>query len=485
MNSLDFTRLRKKFELQNPESNVNVILFSIEDGNVVVHSENSQEDHLAFLRCNNPIGSVGEFFSNKSNLYVSIGKYKKQEIQSNNSVVIRTNTMRAMKSLYSNLKRFNKAGITFEECQYTEDAIFGLIMASYKYDFLKKSTEEDCCFFLNTPKYTKIVEIAHHQNIARFLGDTPANLMTPRLFVEYARKIFEGSSDVEIREYKQNFMEEKGMNLLLSVNQGSAEEPRLLQVRYSGKGKDSTDISMVGKGVCFDTGGISIKPSANMYRMKGDMMGAATLLCSLKLAVTLGLNMNIVLTIPLVENMPSGTATKPGDVFKSMSGVTVEVDNTDAEGRLILADALTFAQEDHPSYLIDAATLTGAITISLGSVFSGFFTEDDELASEIQRCGIESNDQFWRMPLSSFFRDAMKSQVADINNMGGRGAGSCKAAEFLKEFVDTKATKWVHFDIAGMIDDTYLPEIYGEGMTGRPVRGFINLIEKLVSKGGN
>lgn len=482
MNSLDFTRLRKRFELQSPKSRINIVLFSVEDGNVILFSKNSQEDHMSFLKSNNPIGNVGEFFSNKNNLYVSIGKHKMTGIESNYPIAMRTDTMRAMKSLYINLKRFNKSEIVFEDCQLVEDAIFGLITTSYKYDFLKKSNEEEYSFFLNAPKYTKTMEIAHHQNIARFLGDTPANLMTPRLFVEYARKIFEGSSNVEIHEYKKDFMEEKGMNLLLSVNQGSVEEPRLLQIRYSGKKQDSTDISMVGKGVCFDSGGISIKPSPNMYRMKGDMMGAATLLCSLKLAVIMNLNSNIVLTIPLVENMPSGTATKPGDVFKSMSGITVEVDNTDAEGRLILADALTLAQQDNPSYLIDAATLTGAITISLGSVYAGFFTEDDELANEIQRCGVESNDLFWRMPLSSFYRDAMKSQVADINNMGGRGAGSCKAAEFLKEFVDTKKTKWVHFDIAGMIDDNYIPEIYGEGMTGKPVRGFINLIEKLTVK---
>lgn len=213
--------------------------------------------------------------------------------------------------------------------------------------------------------------------------------------------------------------------------------------------------------------------------MKHDMMGAATLLCSLKLAVTLGIKANMTATIPLVENLPSGTATKPGDVFKSMSGITVEVDNTDAEGRLILADALTLAQKDSPRYLVDAATLTGAMVISLGRVYAGFFTEDDAFAKTICECGVECNDMFWRMPLSPFYREAMKSHVADINNMGGPDGGSCKAAEFLKEFVDTSKTKWVHFDIAGTMDKSYISEIHGKEATGRPVRSFVRLLEKI------
>lgn len=469
---LDFTLLRRKFELENPKKRVRIILFSKKDENVVLHTEKQEKELLDFLISQNPQGTVGEFFSKDTDLFVCIGKDNEKD-----QIVKRTNTAKAMKSLYTNLKRYDGSEIVFEDSEYTEDAIFSLILTSYSYDFLKKSKDKTQ-FKLNPGKYSKIAEIAHVQNIARFFGDTPANLMTPTLFVEYAKRLFEGDK-VDFNAYSKDFIQEKGMNLILSVNQGSIQEPKLLQIRYNGRNSSDVDIALVGKGVCFDSGGISIKPSAGMYRMKHDMMGAATLVCAVKLAVLFQVNANITVTCPLVENMPSGSATKPGDVFKSMAGITVEVDNTDAEGRLILADALTFAQQDSPKHLFDAATLTGAMIISLGSVYAGYFTEDNELSKTILDSGIESNDMFWRMPLSPFYREALKSHVADINNMGGRDGSSCKAAEFLKEFVDTSKCKWAHFDIASTMCDSYIPEIHGKEATGRPLRGFVNLIEKL------
>lgn len=484
MELLDFTKLRKRFELKQTCAQVKVFLFSKEEEKLKIHSETVSNDEREFLISMNPQGSIGEVFTKEKSIFVCIGNTDNKD-----STAQRTNASKAMKALYTTLKRFNEHEIVFEDCEFTEDAIFALILTSYSYDFLKKS-KEDVQFFLNAPKYQKVIEIAHVQNVARFFGDTPANLMTPTLFVEYAKKFFEGenlmnSENILFEVYSKDFMEKNGMNLILSVNQGSIEEPKLLKIKYSPSKVDKdgdVDISLVGKGVCFDTGGISIKPSANMHKMKHDMMGAATLMCTLMLSAKFKVNKSVTVILPLVENMPSGSATKPGDVFRSMNGLTVEVDNTDAEGRLILADALTYAQKENPKYLFDAATLTGAMVVSLGSVYAGYFTNDDQLSKLIFESGLESNDHLWRMPLSPFYREALKSHVADMKNIGSVGGGSCIAAEFLKEFVDTKKCKWVHFDIAGTMTDTYLPDVYGADASGRPIRAFIRLIEKLSLK---
>ncbi|KAM0681107.1 bleomycin hydrolase [Glugoides intestinalis] len=484
MELLDFAKLRKRFELKQTNAQVNVFLFSKEGENIKIHSKTASNEAKDFVKSMNPQGSTGEVFTKEKSIFICIGKTGNDA-----TVSQRTNVCKAMKALYTTLKRFNEHEILFEDSEFTEDAIFALILASYSYDFLKKS-KEDVQFFLNAPKYEKVIEIAHAQNVARFFGDTPANLMTPTLFVEYAKKFFENENFINSDEllfevYSKDFMEKNDMNLILSVNQGSVEEPKLLRIKYNpnkGDKNENVDISLVGKGVCFDTGGISIKPAANMHKMKHDMMGAATLMCTLMLAVKFKVNKSITLVLPLVENMPSGSATKPGDVFRSMNGLTVEVDNTDAEGRLILADALTYAQKENPEYLFDAATLTGAMVVALGSVYAGYFTSDDQLSKLIFESGVETNDHLWRMPLSPFYREALKSYVADMKNIGSVGGGSCIAAEFLKEFVDTKKCKWAHFDIAGTMTDSYLSDVYGADATGRPIRAFIRLIEKLSLK---
>lgn len=471
MELLEFKRLREKFEFKETQGSVKITLFSKEKDEITVHSSN--QAHSSFVKSMNPRGFVGEIFTNEKDIFVCIGKAEEEEM------IRKTNVQKSMKNAYETLKRFNKHEITFEESDFTQEAVYSLILTSYNYDFLKK-TKDEFVFYLNAPNYKEIITIAHWQNVARFLGDTPANLMTPTLFVEYAKKIFEGDK-VVLESLDRNYMKEKNMNLILSVAQGSVEEPKLLSIKYEGKGSGPVDIAFVGKGVCFDSGGISIKPSSGMYLMKQDMMGAATLLCTLKIAVELNISANFSATFPLVENLPSGTATKPGDVFVSMSGTSVEVDNTDAEGRLILADALSFAQLDKPKYLIDAATLTGAMVISLGSVFAGFFTDDDALAQKVYSSGVETYDLLWRMPLSPYYVKEMKSHVADLNNMGGRDGGSCKAAGFLKEFVDTKSCSWIHFDIAGMMEKSYNSEMLGNQATGRPIRAFTSLIRKLAT----
>lgn len=469
MNLLDFGRLQRMFETEVPAGKVKIFLFSKDQKEYVLHS--SSDELKSFLLSSSPMGTIGECFVHDKNILCCIGDASKE------AHVRRTNVGKSMKSLFQTLKKFNNHEIVFEDCEFVEDAVYYLVLASYSYNFLKKP-ENEYKFLLNVPAYEKSIKIAHAQNIARFLGDTPGNLMTPSMFVEYAKKILENEK-VEIHELGKEFMEQKGMNLILSVSQGSVQDPKLLRIVYKGKSAEGIDVSVVGKGVCFDSGGISLKPSAEMFAMKYDMMGAATLLCSIKLAAVLKLELNLVGIFPLVENLPSGSATKPGDVFKSMSGKTVEVDNTDAEGRLILADGLTYAQQDSPKYLLNAATLTGAMCIALGSVYSGFFTHNQKLSDMICESGNKTNDLMWRMPLSSYYREALVSQVADINNMGGRDGSSCKAAEFLNEFVDTDKVIWAHFDIAGSMHKSLTPEIFGKGATGRPVPVFLDLFEKI------
>lgn len=260
----------------------------------------------------------------------------------------------------------------------------GALLSSFEYDYLKKEKKE--FIKISAQKECKDFDegykIAKTQNFARFLGETPANHMTPTMFCEYVKSFLEGKN-VKINEYGKEFAEEKKMGLFLSVAQGSKEPLKFLHLSYKGKSDENVDIALVGKGVTFDSGGISLKPSSKMEDMKLDMMGAASVCSVMSLIADQKLKINVDCFVPLTENLPSGSATKPGDVFYSMSGVSVEIENTDAEGRLILADAITYAQTFKPTYLIDVATLTGAIVIALGSVYTGLFSNDDNLSELI------------------------------------------------------------------------------------------------------
>ncbi|KAI4291029.1 hypothetical protein PAPHI01_0303 [Pancytospora philotis] len=468
MELLDFKQIFERLQHSDTKGTITVYLYSKVDEAFTVYGGEGREDFVAHLKAVRAAGTVGEMFYRESDLLVCIGDVAAD------AMVLRADVAKAAAGIHKII--YDESEVVFADSQYTADAVYAFALASYCYDFLLKKPAGKR-LRLNAPKHAKAVSIAAAQNFARFLGDTPANMMTPTLFVRYAEALLDGEG-VDIKAFDSKYMRDNGMDLLLSVSQGSAEEPRLLHLRYMGRPEERVDVALVGKGVTFDTGGISIKPSANMAAMKYDMMGAATLLAAFKLVVSLALPINITATFPLVENMPGSRATKPGDVFRSMSGLTVEVDNTDAEGRLILADAMTFAQRDRPEYLFDAATLTGAMCVALGNVYGGFFTNDERLAELIYRAGVDTNEPLWRMPLSSFYRDALKSHVADLNNMGGPGAGSAKAAEFLHAFVE-QGVKWAHFDIAGLMNKSYNTGLYGEESTGRPVPAFLEIIERL------
>jgi leucyl aminopeptidase len=304
--------------------------------------------------------------------------------------------------------------------------------------------------------------IAAGVKLAREFANRPGNHCTPTWLGQQAKKLGkEFELDVEVLDRKG--IEKLGMGSFLAVAQGSAEPPRFIVARYGGAAKGQAPVVLVGKGITFDTGGISIKPAAEMDEMKFDMGGAASVLGTLAAIATLKPRVNLVCIVPTCENMPGGRAVKPGDVVTSMSGQTIEILNTDAEGRLILCDALTYAERFQPAVVVDVATLTGACVIALGHHHSGLFTTDDAIASRMQAASAAAQDPCWRMPLDEEYDEALKSNFADMGNVGGRPGGAITAAMFLRRF--TGKYPWAHLDIAG----TAWKSGAKKGATGRPV----------------
>jgi leucyl aminopeptidase len=304
--------------------------------------------------------------------------------------------------------------------------------------------------------------IADGMALAKDLGNLPGNVCTPTYLAESATKLGKQFKlGVDVLERRD--MEKLGMNSLLSVARGSRQPPKLIALRYNGGPKKAKPVVLVGKGITFDTGGISLKPAAEMDEMKFDMCGAASVLGAFRAIAELKPEINLVGLVPTTENMPGGAATKPGDIVTSMSGQTVEVLNTDAEGRLILCDALTYAERYDPAAVVDIATLTGACVIALGHVATGLFANRDELAAEILDAGRDAWDRAWHMPLWDDYQEQLKSPFADMANIGGRPAGSVTAACFLSRFAGK--FPWAHLDIAG----TAWTSGKNKGATGRPV----------------
>lgn len=304
--------------------------------------------------------------------------------------------------------------------------------------------------------------IASGMALTRDLGNLPANVCNPTYLAETAEKLAK-KSKLKTTVLQRADMEKLGMGSLLSVAQGADTPPKFIIMEYKGGKAKDAPVVLVGKGITFDTGGISLKPGAGMDEMKYDMCGAATVFGTMKAVLEMDLPINVVGIVPSTENMPSGRATRPGDVVTSMSGQTIEILNTDAEGRLILCDALTYAEKFKPACVIDIATLTGAVIIALGKVPTGLFSNDDELAQELTAVGNDTGDRVWQLPIWDDYQDQLKSNFADMANIGGRDAGSITAACFLSRF--TKAYKWAHLDIAG----TAWVSGDAKGATGRPV----------------
>jgi len=298
--------------------------------------------------------------------------------------------------------------------------------------------------------------------LARTLGNLPSNICTPSYLADEAKKLArEHKLKLEVLERRD--MEKLGMGALLSVTKGSHQPPKLIVLRYSGAAKLKKPVVLVGKGITFDTGGISLKPAGEMDEMKFDMSGAASVLGAMRALAGMKAPVNVIALVPTCENMPGGGASKPGDVVTTLSGQTVEVLNTDAEGRLILCDALTYAERFQPDAVIDVATLTGACVIALGHVATGLFANDQRLADEIREAGDDAWDRVWQMPLWDDYQEQLRSNFADMANIGGRPAGSVTAACFLSRF--TKKLRWAHLDIAG----TAWKSGRDKGSTARPV----------------
>ncbi|MBN4080522.1 leucyl aminopeptidase [Beggiatoa alba] len=305
--------------------------------------------------------------------------------------------------------------------------------------------------------------IATGVDIARRLGNLPGNICTPTYLAKQASLQAKSCKKTKVSVLGEAQMKKLKMGSLLSVSEGSRQAPKLIVMEYKGgKAKDKPYV-LVGKGVTFDTGGISLKPGAAMDEMKFDMCGAAGVIGTMAAVSALQLGINVVAIIPSVENMPDGAATRPGDIVISMSGQTIEILNTDAEGRLILCDALTYAEKFNPKIVIDTATLTGACVVALGSHCSGLLSNNEKLAQDLLKAGNTSGDRTWQMPLWEDYQDQLKSNFADMANIGGREAGTITAACFLARF--TKKYKWAHLDIAGVAWHSGAKK----GATGRPV----------------
>lgn len=303
--------------------------------------------------------------------------------------------------------------------------------------------------------------IGNGMRLTRDLGDLPSNICTPSYLAEVAGEMAK-NYDLEIEVLGEKEMSDLGMNSLLSVSKGSIEEPKLISIGYNGGGEEKP-VVLVGKGVTFDSGGISLKPGSGMDEMKYDMCGAASVLGTMQAIAEMGAKVNLRVVVPTVENMPAHNASKPGDVVKSMSGKTIEILNTDAEGRLILCDALTYVEKYEPVAVIDVATLTGAVIVALGKHHTGLMCNDEGLGRTLKNLGNKVCDSVWRLPLDDEYKEMIKSNFADLANIGTGGAGSVTAGVFLSEFA-TKY-KWAHLDIAGTA------WVSGEkkGATGRPV----------------
>ena len=305
--------------------------------------------------------------------------------------------------------------------------------------------------------------LAKGVTLARELGNLPGNYCTPSHLAQEARQLARTHKHIKVEVLERPALEKLKMGSFLSVTNGSAQPPKFIVLRYQGAAASQAPLVLVGKGITFDTGGISLKPGAGMDEMKYDMGGAASVLGTFRTIAELQPKVNLIGLIPTCENMPSGTATKPGDVVTSMSGQTIEVLNTDAEGRLILCDALTYAERFKPAAVVDIATLTGACVIALGHQHSGLFSADDELAQALLTAGQEALDTAWRMPLDEEYGESLKSNFADLGNVGGREGGAITAAVFLSKF--TQAYRWAHLDIAGSAWKSGA----AKGGTGRPV----------------
>ncbi|MFN8770432.1 MAG: leucyl aminopeptidase [Neisseriaceae bacterium] len=372
---------------------------------------------------------------------------------------------------------------------YIEQTIFHLMNYLYYFDEQKSITKMLELNQINVTSKNDITQIIKNTIslidglfLLRHLANNPSNIVTPSYIADAVKDFGKFSKKVKVNTLNTKEIKKAKMNTFLAVARGSTEEPKFIQLEYKGGRPNSKPIVLVGKGITFDTGGISLKPGENMHTMKYDMCGAATVIAAFLSTVKLELPINLIVLVPTCENMPSGNAIKPGDIVKTLSGQTVEILNTDAEGRLILCDALTYAKKYNPALVIDVATLTGGVIVALGSVASGLYSNNDDLANLLIASANNTNDKVWRLPLFKEYHDMLKSDSADIANISTKKgqAASPTAACFLEKFVDYK---WAHLDIAGVDSG---PDIFNaknyNGATGRPFYLLMDFLRNSANK---
>jgi leucyl aminopeptidase len=376
------------------------------------------------------------------------------------------------------------AGVGGMELETSAEAIVeGALLGLYSFAKYKKLEYEDIAemqIVLREEGKVPILElaigkgklIAEATNLARDMVNEPANYMTPSQMAEAAKEIA-SKYNLEFKVFAQEDMEAMGMGALLGVAKGSKQPPKLITLAYKGDEHSEKALGFLGKGITFDSGGISIKPSEGMGEMKDDMAGAAVVMTALGAIAQLKPKINVTAIVPATENLPSGTALKPGDVLKAMNGKTIEVISTDAEGRLTLADALSYAQKLGLSPLIDLATLTGACRVALGTLYSGVFGNDQDLIDKVLKAAEKTGERMWQMPMPEEYKEQNKSEIADVKNTGNRYGGAITAALFLAEFVDNKP--WVHIDIAGTASSNKESGYTVKGATGVGVRTLVEL----------
>lgn len=371
---------------------------------------------------------------------------------------------------------------------YLQTYFEGLMLGDYKYDeYLSKKSNHSLTVYVHYPEISddKIKELYDQTNkymkfvfLARNLQNKPSNELTPEKFVQIIKEKVSKNKKLKLKIFNFEQIKKMKMGGLEAVGKGSDNLPFFAVIEYWGNPQSKDTFVLVGKGITFDSGGISLKPASGMWEMKADMSGAASVLASILAISELNYKINLVGLIPLAENMPSSKSMKPGDIIKTKSGRTIEIDNTDAEGRLILADALEYAASYKPKFVVDLATLTGACVVALGQFAAGLFTRNDELANKIIEAGNLTSEKVWRLPLWDDYHNLIKSDVADVKNVGDRWAGAITAACFLEKFVDEKYD-WAHLDIAGPAFPENTIPYNSKTMTGYGVRLLIELFKNL------
>lgn len=374
--------------------------------------------------------------------------------------------------------------------QYVKALVEGMSLCAYSFEDFKTNKKETKTLNVHLVSKTgkdKALISAFNEacvlseacNFAKYLGDMPGNKMNPTILAETAIAAAQGTG-LKVTAWDKKRIEKERMGGLLGVAQGSDQEPRFIVMEYNGGKKADKPVCFVGKGLTFDSGGISLKPGAKMEEMKYDMCGGAAVIGTMLAIARLKLKINVIAFVPATENMPNGKATKPGDIHTCRNGKTFEVNNTDAEGRLILSDALAYASEQKPKVIVDTATLTGAIVMALGNIHTGYFTRNQALKNKVEKASEESGELVWNMPLCDQHVKDMKGFYADLSNISNaNGAGSATAAAFLEQFVDAEIP-WVHFDIAGTAwaCGNRLNYCSSKGATGVMVRTFVELAKQ-------